>query len=57
MRSLTPRDPRTGERNYMGLLTSIDHSDILGTPYRKQDALEGFESIADFYLYGLISGL
>ena len=41
--------PKRGIWNYMGVLSSIDHTDILGIPNGNVDVPEGYESIIDFY--------
>ena len=43
-------NPKPGVWNYMGVLSSIDHGDIIGIPGGGIEKPEGFESITDFYV-------
>ena len=42
--------PRRGIWNYMGLLQSVDHADILGMPVPTTDPLSGSRHLLDWYL-------
>ncbi len=48
---------RPGVWNYMGVMASMDHGDVIGIPSAKLITPEGFDSLVGFYLYvcGLIS--
>ncbi|MBN1686959.1 MAG: triacylglycerol lipase, partial [Spirochaetales bacterium] len=52
-------DPKPGVWNYMGVMSSLDHGDVIGIPSANVIAPEGFDSLASFYLYlcDLVTGL
>ena len=43
--------PEPGEWNYMGVLSSIDHGDVIGIPAGDLNPPAGFESLTAFYRY------
>ena len=43
--------PEPGEWNYMGLLESMDHGDVIGIPSAHLVSPEGYDSLVEFYLH------
>jgi triacylglycerol lipase len=42
--------PTPGVWNHMGVLTSMDHGDVIGVPSAKGISPEGYDSLVEFYL-------